>query len=131
MSAQEDQSTEKTVLLIDDEAHLRRLVAVTLEDSRYRFLEAADGKEGLEIARREKPDLILLDVAMPEVNGFGVCQQLKADPETRDIVVVMLTALAQEADRLRGWEVGADGYFTKPFSPTALLDKVGEVLGLD
>ena len=130
MCAQEDPGIEKTVLLIDDEAHLRRLVAVTLQDSRYRFLEAASGKEGLEIARREKPDLILLDIAMPEMNGFDVCRRLKADPETRDTAIVMLTAMAQEADRLRGWEVGADGYFTKPFSPMALLDKVGEVLAL-
>jgi CheY-like chemotaxis protein len=120
----------KKILLADDEEPLRALVAATLrDDTRYHLLEARDGLETLEVARREKPDLILLDILMPKLNGFEVCRQLKDDPETRGITIVMLTALAAEADKERGQEVGADDYFHKPFSPTALLEKVEEVLG--
>ena len=79
-------------------------------------------------ARQELPDLILLDVTMPKVDGFEVCRRLKADPKTKDIRIIMLTARAQDADREQGETLGADGYFTKPFSPLALLGKIGEVL---
>lgn len=121
----------KKILIVDDDPNLRLLVSATLEgDPRYRLLEAGTGETALEIARKEKPDLILLDIAMPGIDGFNVCRTLKADPETRHITVVMLTALGQEADRKRGMDAGADSYFTKPFSPTALLEKVEEVLGL-
>jgi len=114
----------KKVLLSDDEEPVRALVAATLKsDARYQFLEARDGVEALEVARREKPDLILLDIVMPNMDGFEVCRRLKSDPETCGITVIMLTALAQEADKERSREVGVDGYFVKPFSPTALLKK--------
>ena len=73
--------------------------------------------------------MVLLDVNMPEIDGFEVCRALKSDPETQHIVVVMLTAMAQVSDRERGMAVGADGFFTKPFSPLALLEKVEDVLG--
>lgn len=116
------------ILLVDDEESLRKLVRATLESSAYELLEAADGRQGLEIARRERPALVLLDIAMPGLDGLQVCQQLKGNPATRDTVVIMLTALGQEADRQRGFEAGADDYFTKPFSPIALLNKVNEVL---
>lgn len=120
----------KKILLADDEEPVRALVAATLKnDNRYQLLEARNGMEALELARRERPDLVLLDVVMPHIDGFEVCRQLKADPATRHITVIMLTALAQEADKERGQQVGADGYFTKPFSPLALLNKVDEVLG--
>ncbi len=122
----------KKILLADDEPAVRRLVTATLADeSRYQILEASDGVEALNIARVERPALLLLDVNMPELDGFEVCRALKADPATRDIVVVMLTALAQPTDRERGIAAGADGFFTKPFSPLALLEKVEEVLGDD
>ncbi len=122
----------KKILLADDEPAVRRLVTATLADeSRYQILEAGDGVEALNIARAERPALLLLDVNMPELDGFEVCRALKADPATRDIVVVMLTALAQPTDRERGIAAGADGFFTKPFSPLALLEKVEEVLGDD
>lgn len=122
----------KKILLADDEPAVRRLVTATLADeSRYQILEAGDGVEALNIARAERPALLLLDVNMPELDGFEVCRALKADPATRDIVVVMLTALAQPTDRERGLAAGADGFFTKPFSPLALLEKVEEVLGDD
>ena len=121
----------RKVLLVDDEEGILSLVSATLGgDDRYGILLARDGEEALAIARRDKPDVILLDIMMPEMNGFEVCRQLKSDPATSSIVVVMLTAVAQDADRCRGQQVGADDYFTKPFSPTALLNKVEEVLGL-
>jgi CheY-like chemotaxis protein len=120
----------KKILLADDEEPVRALVAATLmADGRYLLLEAENGEQALEIARTEKPDLIFLDILMPLMDGLEVCRRLKTDPETRGLTIIMLTALAQEADMERGREAGADGYFTKPFSPTALLQKAEEVLG--
>ena len=120
----------KKILLADDEPAVRRLVMATLADeSRYQILEAGDGAQALALARAERPALVLLDVNMPEMDGFEVCRALKSDAATRTIVVVMLTAMAQPADRERGLAAGADGFFTKPFSPLALLEKVEEVLG--
>ena len=106
---------------------MRALVPVTLEGDDYEILEAADGVEALEKARDESPRLVLLDIMMPRLDGLEVCRQLKADPDTSDIVVVMLTAQAQERDRDQGLAAGADDYFTKPFSPLALLNMVERV----
>lgn len=120
----------KIILLADDEEPVRALVAATIrDDSRYKILEAKDGMEALEIARREKPDIILLDIMMPKMDGFEVCRQLKSDPRTSGISIIMLTALAQNTDKGKAKEVGANGYFAKPFSPTALIKKLEEVLG--
>ncbi len=119
----------KKVVIVDDDPIVRALVKTTLGgDDDYQVLEAADGPEALEIARAQKPDLIFLDVRMPGMNGFEVCRAIKEDPETNHIAVIFLTALAQEADKERGLQAGGDGYFTKPFSPLALLRKVEEVL---
>lgn len=119
----------KTILLADDEDLIRLLVRTTIESEQYRFLEAADGEEALELVRREHPDLVLLDVGMPRRNGFEVVEQIKRDPTTRDTIVVMLTAHGRDVDRLRGLDLGADDYFTKPFSPLDLLRKIRELLG--
>ena len=120
----------KKILLADDEEPVRALVAATIrDDARYEILEAKDGVEALAIARKEKPDLILLDIMMPRMDGFEVCRHLKSDPKTSGIAIIMLTALAQNADKERAKEVGANGYFAKPFSPTALLKKLEEVIG--
>lgn len=119
----------KKVMLTDDEESILELVAATLGDlDRYDLLLANSGEQALEIARREKPDLLFLDILMPNINGYEVCKRLKSDPATAHIRIVMLTALAQESDRKRAMDVGADDYFTKPFSPIALLDKVEEML---
>ena len=121
----------KAVLLADDEVMIRTLIAATLGfEDRYQVLVARDGEEALTTAQREKPDLICLDIMMPGRNGYEVCQALKGDPETAQIKVIMLTALAQESDRWKALEAGADDYVTKPFSPRALLEKVEEVLSL-
>lgn len=120
----------KKILLADDEEPVRALVAATIrDDARYKILEAKDGVEALEIARKEKPDIILLDIMMPRMDGFEVCRHLKSDPKTSGIAIIMLTALAQNADKDKAREVGANGYFAKPFSPTALIKKLEEVLG--
>ncbi|HYY82395.1 MAG TPA: response regulator [Actinomycetes bacterium] len=115
------------LLIADDEAAVRALVHVTLEGDDYEILEAADGVEALEVARDENPRLVLLDIMMPRLDGLEVCRQLKRDPLTSDIVVVMLTAQAQDRDRELGMAAGADDYFTKPFSPLALLHMVERV----
>jgi two-component system phosphate regulon response regulator PhoB len=115
------------LLIADDEPAVRALVHVTLEGDEYEILEAADGVEALEVARDEAPRLVLLDIMMPRLDGLEVCRQLKADPDTSDIVVVMLTAQAQDRDRDQGLAAGADDYFTKPFSPLALLNMVERV----
>lgn len=118
------------VLLVDDEDDILRLLELTMSnDSRYSLLLAKDGETAVELARREKPAVIFLDVLMPGIDGFQVCQTLKSDPETKSSKVIILTALAQDFDRRKAEEVGADGFFTKPFSPAALLEKLDEVLG--
>lgn len=118
----------KKILLAEDEDAVRALVGETIrDDSRYILLEARNGKEALEVAQREKPDLVLLDIVMPIYDGFEVCRQIKSDPQTKHIIVIMLSALAQESNRDMGKKVGADGYFTKPFSPSALIKRVDDV----
>ena len=117
----------KKLLIADDEPGVRALVRMTLEEESYEILEAADGAEALSLAHLHRPDLLLLDVMMPEISGYDVCRALKDDPWTAGITVVLLTAMTQRWDRDAGFEAGADDYFTKPFSPVALLRKVDEV----
>ena len=117
----------RKLLIADDEPGIRSLVRMTLETDQYEITEAGDGEEALEIARESHPDVILLDVMMPKLTGFDVCKALKEDPATKEIVVVMLTAKAQQGDRTEGEAAGADDYFTKPFSPVALLRKLDEI----
>jgi len=117
----------KTLLIADDEAGVRALVRMTLEGGDYEIVEAADGEEALALARERHPDLTLLDVMMPGLTGVEVCRALKDDPSTRDLRIVILTAKAQDADREEGLTAGADDYFTKPFSPLSLIQKVDEV----
>lgn len=116
------------ILIVDDEPHIVELVRVCLEDPGFELLEARDGEAGLAMARQLQPDLILLDVMMPRMDGFEVCRALKEDPRTKGIPVVMLTAKGLEPDRLRGRESGADGYMSKPFSPMKLHAEVRERL---
>ncbi len=121
----------KKVMFAEDQEDVLALVSATLGgDDRFTLLLARDGKEALEMARREKPDLLFLDVYMPKMNGYDVCKALKEDPATSHIQIIMLTAMAQEADRQKALKLGAVDYFTKPFSPAVLLRKVEEYLGL-
>jgi two-component system, OmpR family, alkaline phosphatase synthesis response regulator PhoP len=116
------------VLAVDDEVHIRRLVEVNLQRAGYRVSTAVDGQEALEKIRVDRPDMVVLDVMMPRVDGFETLRRLKADPATAEIPVIMLTAKAQDADIFRGWSSGADCYLTKPFNPMQLLTFVRRIL---
>jgi DNA-binding response OmpR family regulator len=116
--------TRPRVLLADDDAALRRLIGATLGEDNFELLQAIDGEQALQVAREQRPGLVLLDVRMPRLDGFEVCRQLKSDPTTASIKVVMLTARGGDVDRVHAREVGADDYFSKPFSPVQLLDRV-------
>lgn len=111
----------KKVLVCDDERHIVRLIQVNLERQGYEVVTAYDGKEGLEKIRSEKPALVVLDVMMPYMDGFEVLKNLRKDPATENIPVIMLTAKAQDADVFQGYHYGADMYLTKPFNPMELV----------
>lgn len=121
----------KKILIVDDQVEVRELVQVTLEIGDYQILSAENGQQAVDIARVEHPDIILLDIMMPgsDVDGLEACRLLKADPATADITIVMLSAKGQEVDIETGKVAGADDYFTKPFSPIALIEKVESVIG--
>ena len=124
----------KKLLIVDDEPHIRLLLEQTLEeleDHDVEILTATNGLEALETIRSEKPNLVFLDVMMPKMNGYEVCQQIKADPTLSDVYIIMLTAKGQEFDRDRGKDVGADIYMTKPFDPDEILEKSLEILGIE
>jgi DNA-binding response OmpR family regulator len=121
------------ILIVDDEAHLRMLIQQTLEeleDEGVELLTASNGEEALEAIQAEKPNLVFLDVMMPKLSGFDVCERTKKTPGLEGVHVILLTAKGQEFDRQRGQDVGADLYMTKPFDPDALLQKARDVLGL-
>jgi DNA-binding response OmpR family regulator len=116
------------VLVIDDERAIRLLCRVNLAASGMEVLEADNGRAGLELARTERPDLVLLDVMMPGVDGWTVARELAASEETRDIPVVFLTARADPADKRLGEQLGGVGYLVKPFDPVSIGDFVENVL---
>jgi two-component system alkaline phosphatase synthesis response regulator PhoP len=117
-----------TVLIVDDQSPILELVRYTLEGEHVRVVEATDGTAALEAARAACPDLVLLDVHMPGLDGLEVCRRLRQDPRLRRMRIVMLTAAAQQADRVQGYAAGADEYLAKPFSPLALLALVRTLL---
>jgi two-component system, OmpR family, alkaline phosphatase synthesis response regulator PhoP len=119
----------KKILAVDDEPSIRRLVEVNLQRAGYAITTAPDGQEALNQIARERPDMVLLDVMMPRMDGFELLRRLKADPATAGIPVLMLTAKAQDADVFRGLQSGADFYLTKPFNPKELLMWVQRVFG--
>ena len=117
------------ILAVDDEPHILRLVSFSLSSKGFEMLEASDGLSALEIAEREKPDLVLLDVMMPVLDGYETCRRLKANPETADIPVVMLSAKSQKAEQAVGLQAGAIDYICKPFTPKDLVEQVRGFLG--
>ncbi len=117
----------KKILAVDDERHIVRLVQVNLERAGYEVVTAFDGKDALEKVASEQPDLVVLDVMMPYMDGFEVLQNLRKNPNTRDLPVIMLTAKAQDADVFRGWQSGVDCYLTKPFNPMELISFVKRI----
>ena len=122
------QTAPDTVLVIEDEADVLELVRYNLTKSGCRVLVARDGRSGLEQARLAKPDVIVLDLMLPQMRGEDVCRKLKAHEATASIPVIMLTAKAQPEERVAGLELGADDYVTKPFSPRELVLRVQAVL---
>jgi DNA-binding response OmpR family regulator len=122
-------TTKKKILVVEDEAELIGAIQIRLEQAGYEVLTASDGQEALEKARMENPDLIVLDLMLPKIDGYKVCRMLKFDEQYKKIPVVMLTARAQEKDENLGYEVGADAFITKPFKYQALLAKIAELLG--
>jgi len=117
-----------TILVIDDEKDLIELVRYNLEKDGFDVIAATDGQSGLDVVKKHRPDLVVLDLMMPGVDGLQICKQLRADPRTYRIPVIMLTAKATEADRIVGLELGADDYITKPFSPREVVARVKAVL---
>ena len=116
------------ILIVDDEVDLVETLSFRLEAAGYKALAAHDGLEGLNKARAEKPDLIILDVMMPKMDGYQVCRLLKFDQKLKTTPIIMLTARGQEQDKQTGNQVGADAYMTKPFDSKQLLTKVEELL---
>jgi len=119
---------KEKILIVEDEKDIVKMLDYNLKKEGYRTLAASDGEEALDKAAREHPDLILLDLMLPEVDGLEVCKALKKEPETAAIPVIMLTAKTQETDKIVGLELGADDYVTKPFSPRELLARIKAVL---
>lgn len=115
------------ILVIDDEPDVLLLCRVNLSFEGHEVIDASDGPQGMEAAIEERPDLIVLDVMLPHGDGFTLLDQLKTEPATKDIPVIMLTAKARGEDQRRGWEGGAALYLTKPFSPAALCEAVTSV----
>jgi DNA-binding response OmpR family regulator len=120
--------TQKTVLVVDDHRHLRALVRASLESAGFNVLEATDGDEALASVRTARPDLIVLDIMMPRVSGWEVIADLLAERSTDEIPIVFISARTEVADRLRAFDLGAQGYITKPFDPDALVETVSTVL---
>jgi len=115
----------KRILIIEDELHIVRLVRAYLEKAGYEVLTAVDGPDGLRVARQERPDLVILDLMLPGMDGLDVCRDLRRDS---NVPIIMLTARIEEIDKLLGLELGADDYVTKPFSPRELVARVRAVL---
>jgi len=121
---------EKTsILIVDDEQTIRSLVRRFLSD-KFAILEASDGEEAVDMARKHKPALILMDIMMPNVDGYRACSTIKTDQSTKRIPVVMLTGVGYELNKKLAKEVGADGYITKPFTLETLLDTISKFLGI-
>jgi DNA-binding response OmpR family regulator len=116
------------ILVIEDDTDILNLVAWHLEAEDYRVIKSADGSQGLETAISELPDLIVLDLMLPGMDGLSVCRTLKQNQKTKDIPVIMLTAKGEEVDRIVGFELGADDYMVKPFSPRELMLRIRAVL---
>jgi DNA-binding response OmpR family regulator len=119
---------KKKILVVDDESSLVEMLSIRLEAKNYQVITACDGQEGLDKARSESPDLIILDLMLPKLDGYQVCRALKSDEKYKQIPIVIFTARAQESDIKAGNEAGADAYITKPFEPAILLAKVSQLI---
>lgn len=119
----------KKILIADDEKDIVETLAFMLQAKGYQCICAYDGEEGLRLAKSENPDLVILDVMMPKINGYKICRLLKFDNKYKNIPIIMITARSQDEDKLIGEETGADEYITKPFEFSEVLDKINKYLG--
>ena len=120
--------TKKKILVVDDEKALVSLVTLHMQMAGYEVFFANDGWSALDICKRDKPDLVILDLMLPKLNGWEVCRRIREDDSIKDIAVLMLSARSEVDDKVRGFNVGADDYVTKPFSPKELVARVKRIL---
>ena len=116
------------ILVVDDEIYIVHILDFSLGMEGYEVITALDGEQALEKARAERPDLIVLDIMMPKLDGYETCKMLKAEAGTKDIPVILLSAKGRNVDQKIGFEVGADDYITKPFSPRKLVERINAIL---
>ena len=119
---------KETILIVEDESDIVKMLEYNLKKEGFRTFSASDGRQALEMAVRHRPDLIILDLMLPEMDGLEVCKSLKKESKTANIPIIMLTAKTQETDKIVGLELGADDYMTKPFSPRELIARIKAVL---
>ncbi|MEI8011111.1 MAG: response regulator [Candidatus Omnitrophota bacterium] len=119
----------RKILIVDDEKDMSDILTLRLEANGYQVIKAYDGQEGLEMAHRENPDLMILDLMLPKMEGYKVCRLIKFDQKYKNIRIILFSARAQESDKKMGADVGADAYIVKPFDPVVLLAKIRELLG--
>jgi two-component system alkaline phosphatase synthesis response regulator PhoP len=117
------------ILVVDDEIYIVHILDFSLGVEGYDVMTALDGEQALAKVAQDKPDLIVLDIMMPKLDGYETCKALKSDPETQDIPVILLSAKGRNVDQKVGFEVGADDYITKPFSPRKLVERINSILG--
>lgn len=117
-----------TILIIDDEDDIRAILGYNLQKEGYQILEASNGKDGIDMASKHMPDLVLLDVMMPEMDGIEVCEQLKANPSTKSIRICFLTARSEDYSQIAGLDAGADDYVSKPIKPKVLVSRIKAIL---
>jgi two-component system alkaline phosphatase synthesis response regulator PhoP len=117
------------ILVVDDEIYIVHILDFSLGMEGYQVITALDGEQALEKARAEHPDLIVLDIMMPKLDGYETCKVLKSDEHTKNIPVILLSAKGRNVDQKVGFEVGADDYITKPFSPRKLVERINAILG--
>jgi len=127
-SSEEVVVDRKRILVVDDEIYIVHILEFTLTMEGYEVLTAADGEEALEKIEHERPDLIVLDIMMPKMDGYEVCRKIRENEEVRSLPVILLSAKGRPIDRETGLEVGADDYIVKPFSPRRLLEKIKDLL---
>jgi len=118
------------ILVVDDEVYILHILDFILGAENYDVVTASNGEQAIQKVREEKPDLVILDIMMPKLDGYETCRMIKKDPATKHIPVILLTAKGREVDQKLGREVGASDYMTKPFSPSKLIERVQAILGV-
>lgn len=119
---------EKKIIIVDDEYFISRSLSFMFEREGHTCLVANDGETGLQLIRREKPDLVFLDISMPKMDGYQLCRELRSDPDLKGVYIIMLTAMGQDVDQKASLRAGANEYMLKPFNPRLIRTRVAEVL---